>query len=143
MSLHFFKLLVQLSCIQNQFVRFAPQPFRPTLPYYCSGEILSLSHFAIWQRLLLIPRCHYISLSVVCFLHALMSRVWNYVLENHRYLSLFCDFYSIFVSQGSFSVLSYVIYYLFISCHWLIAVHSGTTLPCPVTHSICMISVVK
>jgi hypothetical protein len=31
--LNFFNLLVQLSNTQNQFVRFAPQPFRPTLPY--------------------------------------------------------------------------------------------------------------
>ena len=33
MSLNFFKLLVQLSFTKNQFVHFAPQPFRPTLPY--------------------------------------------------------------------------------------------------------------
>jgi hypothetical protein len=36
--LNFFNLLVQLSNTQNQFVRFAPQPFRPTLPYVCTEE---------------------------------------------------------------------------------------------------------
>jgi hypothetical protein len=33
MSLNFFKFLVQLSFTKNQFLHFAPQPFRPTLPY--------------------------------------------------------------------------------------------------------------
>jgi hypothetical protein len=37
MSLNFFKLLVQLRYTRNQIVHFAPQPFRPTLPYFSSG----------------------------------------------------------------------------------------------------------
>jgi hypothetical protein len=39
MSLNFFKLLVQLSFTKNQFVHFAPQPFRPTLPILKQREL--------------------------------------------------------------------------------------------------------
>ena len=95
-----------------------------------------LSRFiAIWQRLLFISRCLHLSLSVVCFLHVFQPCVSNSVLQNHRN----CVLLSVISTWSCLTRLvqcAYIIYYLLISCHWLIAVHSGTILPC-------LISVVK
>jgi hypothetical protein len=99
--------------------------------------------FCLWADLLqsgnvlaFISRYHYIFLLVVCFLHVLKSSV------------TFCSRKSpllVFLSVISVRSLSHKVsptccvactYYLLISCHFLIAVHSGTILPC-------LISVVK